>query len=217
MGNRAVITTKENFENDGVGVYLHWNGGRDSVNAFLKYCEIKGYRSPDTDCYGYARLCQVVGNFFGGNISIGIDKISRLGCEYLDNGVYIIEDWEIVDRKYFDGLEQDKYDLTEFLKVIDESQPENEQLGGYLTAKEVDSSELEIGDQVYIMNYEGKPEPFTIVGFGEDGATVNGHKVGNIPYVNKYNGMSGYCNNINNYILEKKVKITGYKQVGEEK
>lgn len=30
MGNRAVITTKENWAHGGVGVYLHWNGGRDS-------------------------------------------------------------------------------------------------------------------------------------------------------------------------------------------
>ena len=28
MGNRAVITTKENLETRrGLGVYLHWNGG----------------------------------------------------------------------------------------------------------------------------------------------------------------------------------------------
>lgn len=26
MGNRAVITTEENFENNGIGIYLHWNG-----------------------------------------------------------------------------------------------------------------------------------------------------------------------------------------------
>lgn len=30
MGNRAVITTEEKQ----IGVYLHWNGGRDSVQAF---------------------------------------------------------------------------------------------------------------------------------------------------------------------------------------
>ena len=75
MGNRAVITTKENFDNNGIGIYLHWNGGYDSVSAFLKYCELKGHRSPDTDCYGWARLCQVIGNFFGGTTSIGIDVI----------------------------------------------------------------------------------------------------------------------------------------------
>ena len=32
MGNRAVITTQEYLTNpDTIGVYLHWNGGRDSV------------------------------------------------------------------------------------------------------------------------------------------------------------------------------------------
>ena len=30
MGNRAVITDIEKK----VGIYLHWNGGRDSVEAF---------------------------------------------------------------------------------------------------------------------------------------------------------------------------------------
>ena len=35
MGNRAIITTQKDFDNNGIGVYLHWNGGRDSVQAFL--------------------------------------------------------------------------------------------------------------------------------------------------------------------------------------
>jgi hypothetical protein len=66
MGNRAVITTKENYENNGIGIYLHWNGGRDSVNAFLAYCKLKRYRSPNEDNYGFARLCQVIGDFLEG-------------------------------------------------------------------------------------------------------------------------------------------------------
>ena len=49
MGNRCVITTREDFDNDGIGIYLHWNGGRDSVEAFLKYCELKQYRSVTDD------------------------------------------------------------------------------------------------------------------------------------------------------------------------
>lgn len=129
MGNRAVITTKENFNNDGVGVYLHWNGGLDSVQAFLTYCKLKGYREPTTDCYGWARLCQVIGNFFGGKLSIGIDRCSCLDCDNYDNGTYIIDGWDIVDRKYFDGNEQDSYDLYEMLCDIDESQPVEEQIG----------------------------------------------------------------------------------------
>ena len=49
MGNRAVITNSKSFDvanSTDLGVYLHWNGGRDSVEAFLKYCKLKGYRPP---------------------------------------------------------------------------------------------------------------------------------------------------------------------------
>ena len=128
MGNRAVITTKENFENNGIGVYLHWNGGYDSVSAFLKYCELKGYRSPSTDNYGWARLCQVIGNFFGGSTSVGIDVVNNLDCDNWDNGVYFIEDWNIVGRKYFEGEEQMNYDLDEMLLAIDRKMPKEEQI-----------------------------------------------------------------------------------------
>ena len=31
MGNRAVITKDRDL--NGIGVYLHWNGGRDSVKV----------------------------------------------------------------------------------------------------------------------------------------------------------------------------------------
>lgn len=51
MGNRAVITDKKNWEQGGVGIYLHWSGGRDSVEAFLEYCKLRGFRAGD---YGKA-------------------------------------------------------------------------------------------------------------------------------------------------------------------
>jgi len=129
MGNRAVITTPEDFQKKGVGVYLHWNGGRDSVEGFLTYCKLKGYRTPDTDCYGWARLCQVVGNFFGGSESLGIDTVDRLDCDNYDNGVYLIRGWRIVGRQYMRGEEQQVYPLAEMLIGIDKAQPEKEQIG----------------------------------------------------------------------------------------
>ena len=131
MGNRAVITASKSSEvltSKDIGVYLHWNGGRDSVEAFLKYCELKDYRSPDTDCYGWARLCQVIGNFFGGELDIGIDQCCNLDCDNWDNGVYIIEGWKIVGRQYFQGSEQNRYGLEEMLLDINEAQPEKERL-----------------------------------------------------------------------------------------
>ena len=124
MSNRAVITT----ENKDLGVYLHWNGGRDSVEAFLMYCKLKGYRCPENDCYGWARLCQVIGNFFGGALSIGIDKYDKLDLDNWDNGVYIIKDWKIVGREYVRNEEQTYYNLADMVKTINSKQPHDEQL-----------------------------------------------------------------------------------------
>ena len=127
MGNRAVITTRKNFDNDGIGVYLHWNGGRDSVEGFLEYCKRQGYRSlaEDPD-YGFARLIQVIANFFGGSTSIGVGKVSELDCDNGDNGTYIVDGWDIVGREYFNwDEEQHSYDLGDFVESIDERQPEH--------------------------------------------------------------------------------------------
>ena len=52
MGNRAVITTKERK----IGLYLHWNGGRDTVEPLLKYCELQATVPRRQDCYA-GRAC----------------------------------------------------------------------------------------------------------------------------------------------------------------
>ena len=124
MGNRAVITT----EDKKIGVYLHWNGGRDSVEGFLKYCKMKGYREPEGDHQGWARLCQVIGNTMGGNTSVGIDRYEALDTDNGDNGVYIIKDWKIIKREHFEGEEQAEYPIKEMLKEINDSQPDGERI-----------------------------------------------------------------------------------------
>ncbi len=131
MGNRAVITTERNFEtNSGLGVYLHWNGGRDSVQGFLEYCRLRSFRTPENDDYGWARLCQVIGNFLGADgLSVGIDEIRRLDKDNGDNGTYLIEGWRIVGRRFYEGQEQERFTLQRALHAIDEAQPEDQQLG----------------------------------------------------------------------------------------
>lgn len=204
MGNRAVITTKENFDNNGVGVYLHWNGGRDSIEAFLKYMKLKGHRAPDRDCYGWARLCQVIGNYFGGTTSIGINKMNRLDANNGDNGTYIIKGWDIVGRKYFKGVEQNYYNIDEMLICIDESQPLKDQLGKeFLTAKEVETSEIKVGDKVYVLDYPEKYELYEVLGFGN--GVVDGIEVTGVPYVNI---CKPDCHNyIRNYLREDTYRI----------
>lgn len=95
MGNRAVIE----FKNQGIGIYLHWNGGRPKVEAFLQAASDLGIRSDD---YGPARLCQIIGNFMGGGLSLGIGILDRLDTNNGDNGTYVVEHWKIVDRKHHD-------------------------------------------------------------------------------------------------------------------
>lgn len=207
MGNRAVITTKENFENNGVGIYLHWNGGYDSVSAFLKYCELKGYRSPDSDDYGWARLCQVIGNFFGGGLSVGINLVNNLDCANWDNGTYIIKGWEIVDREHFEGSEQMNYNMEEMLLDIDKCMPVHEQIGEYIKAKEIPVEDLEIGDIVFIERHDGKFVKHKVMGFGNN-EWLNGFNVNGVPYVGLYGDSErGYDWNCNNYIRTKTVKI----------
>lgn len=124
MGNRAVITT----EDKQIGIYLHWNGGRDSVEGFLLYCKLKEYRCPENDCYGWARLCQVIGNFFGGECSVGIDKYDRLDTDNGDNGTYIIKDWQIVGKEFEPLGPLDIEQVKNMLIAINNSMPDGEKL-----------------------------------------------------------------------------------------
>jgi hypothetical protein len=106
MGNRAVVSV----EGSTVGVYLHWNGGAESVTAFLKAAKDLGVRSPTDDTsYFYARFVQIVGNFFGGTTSVGVGAIAELDTNNGDNGHFIIgADFAIIGHKYVPKREAGK-------------------------------------------------------------------------------------------------------------
>ena len=101
MGNRAVIgiaTENNECNSDCIGIYLHWNGGEESIKAFLNYAKSTKVRSGD---YGVARLIQIIGNSLGGTYSLGVDKVSKLDCDNGDNGIYWInQNLEIIKREY---------------------------------------------------------------------------------------------------------------------
>src|SRR4051812_45501834 len=89
MGNRAVIAfgTKPTD----LGIYLHWNGGPESVKAFLDGTRgLMKSRGADRQ-YGPARLIQVIGNYLGGTLSLGIGQLRALDCNNGDNGVYVVD------------------------------------------------------------------------------------------------------------------------------
>lgn len=121
MGNRAVITTKERK----FGIYVHWNGGPESIQAFLETCKERGYRCPDSDDnYAIARLTGVLHEFFdpADSTCVGIGTLNELDCDNGDNGVYVIgKDWEVTDW-YGAGA-----GTTEIYKRIVEKQKETVQ------------------------------------------------------------------------------------------
>lgn len=121
MGNRAVITIKEENvpKENWNSLYLHWNGGRDSVQPFLDVAKLYGIRCANDSTYGIARLAQLIGNYFGGTLSLGVGRYGQLDTDNYDNGVYVIgKNWEIVDREFFEGKEQQEHDFDEFVKDI---------------------------------------------------------------------------------------------------
>ena len=123
MGNRCLIAFKEKEskkkKEDVPCIYLHWNGGRDSVEAFLDATKRLGVRTHDQS-YGMARLTQIIANFLGGTLSIGISNVGDWDLDFLDNGVYWVDGLEIYDRTdTWEGhQEQNSYDHEELVKQI---------------------------------------------------------------------------------------------------
>lgn len=132
MGNRAVVTfasEKEiaqyvngSAEIEGailkgfvadnpnkVGVYLHWNGGYNSVKPFCMACRSLGFRGAVRDCYGVACFTQLVRNFMGiGGLSVGVDTLKLLDTNNYDNGVYVVDDeWNIIGREFARGEQKE--------------------------------------------------------------------------------------------------------------
>ena len=110
MSNSGIIVFEDNKE---LGLYLHWNGGRDSVEAFLKYCKLT--KKTGGFQYGMLSLAQVIKNW-----GIGLGDIIINPFDYgSDNGIYIVDKkWNIIDRKNFNGIEQNEYDLDSIDKEL---------------------------------------------------------------------------------------------------
>ena len=123
MGNRALIAFKEKEstkkKEEVPCIYLHWNGGRDSVEAFLDATRRLGVRKNDSS-YAMARLTQIISNWLGGTLSIGISNVGDWELGFLDNCVYWVDGLEIYDRTdTYDGYkEQNSYDHEELVKAI---------------------------------------------------------------------------------------------------
>ncbi len=80
MGNRAVITCAKKPSSRSLGVCLYWNGGLQSVRAFVDTAGQLKIRWGH-EAYAVARMVQIIGNYFGGATSIGVGKPANLDCD----------------------------------------------------------------------------------------------------------------------------------------
>ena len=113
MGNRAVIQ----IQGQDVGIYLHNNGGYDTVKPLLDVAKDYGLYGDD---YGLARLAQMMGNFFGGRLNVGVNSIEHIDRDNGDNGTYVIDSqFNIIERLFFNhDTEQSHWDYDGMKKQI---------------------------------------------------------------------------------------------------
>ncbi len=131
MGERGVITTQKDLDENGIGVYLHWLGSPEDVYPLLEYCRIRGFRLPENDSYGYARLIQVATNVSGGEgLSVDVNRVDKLDMQNWNNGVYVIRGWKVEKRLYCDEDEDDIYGFYDTMEGLDNAQPADQRIGG---------------------------------------------------------------------------------------
>lgn len=156
MGNRAFIYPAKGKTKKKLGVYLHWNGGPDSVIPLIKYCKIRGFRS-FSDGYGVARLATVMGNFFGGTLSLGIEY-AYPDCVDVNHTPYAItDDWEIANIEEYrlnDGDYPTDNEVLEMMKEINNAQPEKDRVPlEFLTSTEQPSlTSIKVGQKVIYLD-----------------------------------------------------------------
>jgi hypothetical protein len=103
MGNRAIVVFTDG-KDVSAQVYLHWNGGPESIYAFLEECDRRKIRGTSDLSYCAARFCHVVGDFFDQDkttsTSLGLFSSPKTLAQYKrtevknnpadDNGIFLV-------------------------------------------------------------------------------------------------------------------------------
>ena len=141
MGNRGVIRLNQPGMEQ--YLYLHWQGGRDSVEGFLEVA--KELRLPPNN-QGLKALAHIINdvafeqtefNWPEKQLTVYIEEGSGEGKDLGDHGIYVVDlDWNIVGREgrnqeegYLDGKpfkEQDVYDPEDIKKWVLDTPGEEE-------------------------------------------------------------------------------------------
>lgn len=91
MGNRAVLTFSTS--KTAPAIYLHWNGGRASVEGFLDAARALGLRHATNPTATMDRLAGMLArHFFGTDVGMTVyrEEFGRTDADNYDNGTYIL-------------------------------------------------------------------------------------------------------------------------------
>ena len=124
MGNRATVIFTANGEIS-PAVYLHWNGGPESVYAIV--AELDRIECRADACYECARFVQAAGDYFDsdnkcGTLSLGlangpteitVDALGDVRTDHGDNGFYVFDRTTGLVRRFterhFEIPDSDRY------------------------------------------------------------------------------------------------------------
>lgn len=111
MGNRAVITFST--ANNAPAIYLHWNGGRASVEGFLSAARQLGLRharTPQAQAAALDSIAEMLARyFFRCEVGMNVYRLHFAGSDRDngDNGTYLLgQDLGILARLHHTGREE---------------------------------------------------------------------------------------------------------------
>lgn len=121
MGNRAIITTAP--EKGAPAIYLHWNGGRDSVEGFLMAANHMHLYSITDDRERMDAFGKLIAeHFFNseyGKMNVYPHTMHSWHDDAGDHGIYVIDsDFHIVGRLFAPRTEQNAYSSMDIFHAI---------------------------------------------------------------------------------------------------
>ena len=110
MGNRAVVSFSTSPA--APSIYLHWNGGRASIEGFLAGCLDAGYAATGDQKQDMDEIERCLRPYFARNgecMSIYRQPVGRADCDNGDNGWYILDQstLAITGRLHNEGEEEE--------------------------------------------------------------------------------------------------------------
>jgi hypothetical protein len=123
MGNRAVISFNKNP--NGPSIYLHWNGGRASVEGFMAGCLAGGYKSTGDAEQDIQFIARAIAPYFIQNgetrrLTVYEQPLCRADKNNGDNGWYVIDQktLEIKGREFSGYCEEINSEKTAEISEI---------------------------------------------------------------------------------------------------